>query len=236
MSWSRASRERLSTHDLHRFTGDSLFDAVARVLCQANCLPRKELYESWEVARRVLRRHKGGRVLDLAGGHGLVAWLMTLLDRRTPAAVCVDRRLPDSAARLTVAFGERWPGVAARVSYLQADLDAVAVEADDRVLGIHACGALTDRVLDLAVAARARVAVLPCCHPHALDDGGLSGWMPTDLAIDATRAARVRAAGYTVHTATIPADITPKNRLLLGTPGVEPAPEPVWRPVPGLVG
>jgi hypothetical protein len=38
------------------------------------------------------------------------------------------------------------------------------------------------------------------------------------LAIDVTRAARLRAAGYVVHTQTIPAAITPKNRLLLGEP------------------
>jgi hypothetical protein len=36
--------------------------------------------------------------------------------------------------------------------------------------------------------------------------------------MDATRAARLRAHGYRVYTQTIPADITPKNRLLLAEP------------------
>ncbi len=222
MSWDRSSRERLSPADAHRFDGDGLFDAVAGVVCAASCLPRKELYESWEVARRVLRRHRGGPVVDLAGGHGLVGWLMALQDRGTNQVVVVDRRIPKSAERLTAAFRGRWPALADRVTYQAADLRDAPLSAESRVLGIHACGGLTDAVLEAAVAVGARVAVLPCCHSHArLDDGGLSGWIPADVAIDATRALRLRSAGYRVHTTTIPADITPKNRLLIGSPKVE---------------
>ena len=65
-----SSRSRLTRRDLPRFTGETLFDRVARVVCEAECLPRKELYEAWEVARRVRRRMRGGRVVDLACGHG----------------------------------------------------------------------------------------------------------------------------------------------------------------------
>ena len=46
------SRVRLTAHELFRFQGSTLFDHIARVVCTAACLPRKELYESWEVARR----------------------------------------------------------------------------------------------------------------------------------------------------------------------------------------
>jgi hypothetical protein len=61
--------------------------------------------------------------------------------------------------------------------------------------------------------------VLPCCHDaRAGDAGGLGGWLGAPLAIDATRAARVRAAGYTVLTQLIPPEITPQNRLLLAWP------------------
>jgi hypothetical protein len=42
--------------------------------------------------------------------------------------------------------------------------------------------------------------------------------MDAALAIDATRAARLSAAGYRVRTQTIPSEITPKNRLLIGEP------------------
>ncbi|MEZ4320590.1 MAG: GNAT family N-acetyltransferase [Myxococcota bacterium] len=200
---------------------------MAREICAASCLPRKELLESWAVARKVLRRHRGGPVLDLAGGHGLVAWLMLLQDRSTPAATVVDRRIPKSAVRLKEALSRRWPEVTSRLAHVEGELDAVRPGPDHRLLGVHACGGLTDRVLDLAVEHRCRVAVLPCCHSTAkLDDGGLAGWMPVDVAIDATRAARLRHAGFVVHTTTIDDSITPKNRLLLASP------EPPMRVVP----
>lgn len=217
--WNRGDRTRLSPRDLHHFPDPSLFHTVARVICEAKCLKRKELYESWEMARRVLRRHRGGPILDLAGGHGLTAWVMLLQDKRATTAHVVDRRIPMSAHRLRDALGERWPEVTARWTFEEGDLDEVTATAETRVVGVHACGGLTDTVLDIALAARARVAVLPCCQSiDKQDAGGLLGWMPHDLAVDVLRADRLRAAGYTVHTALLPADVTPKNRVLLGTP------------------
>jgi hypothetical protein len=72
----------------------------------------------------------------------------------------------------------------------------------------------------LAVDARARVAVLPCCHNLDTEStGSLEGWVPKALAIDIVRTTRLGAAGYRTWTQTIPAEITPKNRLLMGMPG-----------------
>ena len=71
--WHLGTRKRLTPRDLPRFEDDTLFDAVGRTICNAECLPRKELFESWEVARKVSRRVKGGPVVDLACGHGVVA-------------------------------------------------------------------------------------------------------------------------------------------------------------------
>jgi hypothetical protein len=42
--------------------------------------------------------------------------------------------------------------------------------------------------------------------------------MDAALAIDVVRAHRLAASGYRVWTQTIPAEITPKNRLLIGAP------------------
>lgn len=212
-------RKRLLPGAAVHFTGTTLFDEIARTVCAAECLPRKELYESWEVARRARRRLKGGRVVDLAAGHGLVAYLMLLLDPTSPEAVCVDRRRPLSAQRLADALEARWPRLAGRVRFLEQPLNAVTLSPEDVVVSAHACGGLTDTVLELAMAARAPVAVLPCCHSEGRNDtGGLEGWMDPALAIDATRAGRLRGAGYQVWTQVIPEHVTPKNRLLLGRP------------------
>ena len=86
MAFSHGSKNRLTSHDLGRFEGDTLFDRIARVVCRIGLLPRKELFEAWEVARRTRRHCRGGRVVDVAGGHGLLAHIMLLLDD-TPTAV-----------------------------------------------------------------------------------------------------------------------------------------------------
>ncbi|OJY22382.1 MAG: methyltransferase domain-containing protein [Myxococcales bacterium 68-20] len=215
-----SSRVRLKPTTARHFTGDTLFDRLARVICEANCLPRKELYESWEIARRTRRRFRGGRVVDLACGHGLVAHLMLLLDDTSTAALCADKRLPPSAKQLASALVRAWPRLEGRVTYEERPVEEVELHEDDVVVSTHACGALTDLVLARAVAARARVAVLPCCHDaDTCDAGALEGWVDISLAIDTTRARWLAAQGYTVHTQLVPEQITPKNRLLMGERG-----------------
>ena len=219
MTFDPASRSKLTTHDLGRFTGDTMFDRLARAVCEAECLPRKELYEAWEVARRVRRRIRGRRVLDLAGGHGLLAHALLLLDDTSPTAVVVDRLVPPSAAILSERLEATWPRLRGRVAYQAGDLGAVPVTPDDLVVSCHACGALSDAVLTRAIESHAAVAVLPCCHDdEASVAGGLTGWLTTPMAIDVMRAMRLQGAGYTIWTQTIPAAITPQNRLLIGVP------------------
>jgi Methyltransferase domain len=214
-----AHRSRLSPQTLPHFAGDTLFDRVARVVCEADCLPRKELYESWEVARRTRRRFRGGRVVDLACGHGLIAHLLLILDDTSRAAIAIDRKLPLSATRLGSALSRAWPRIAGRITFEERPLEEISLDENDLVVSAHACGALTDLVIDRAASANARVVVLPCCHDETTcDTGGLGGWMDASLAIDVTRARKLAARGYAVRTQLLPLAITPKNRLLMGEP------------------
>ncbi len=153
-----------------------------------------------------------------AAGHGLLAHLLLLLDDSSPEALLIDTAPPPSAVRLHAVL-MAWPRLAGRVVFERRSLASVTLCAGDLVASSHACGALADVVLDAAAAARARVAVLPCCHDHAANDSGsLSGWLDRSLAVDVMRAVRLEQRGYRVWTQTIPAAITPKNRLLLGEP------------------
>ena len=171
------------------------------------------------MARRVRRLFRGGRVVDLNAGHGLLGQVMLLLDDSSPSALVVDKRLPASSMRLHEALVRAWPRLAGRIAFVAGELDDIEILETDVVVSSHACGGLTDRVLHRAVAARARVAVLPCCHDLATGDaGGLSGWVDGPVAIDIVRAVRLTQQGYRIWTQAIPADITPKNRLLLGAP------------------
>ena len=219
MLFSPSSRGRLTDYDLDRFPGDTLFHRLARAVCHSGCLPRKELFEAWETARRVRRLFRNGRIVDLGGGHGLLAHVMLLLDNSSPEAVVVDTALPPSSARLHQALIAAWPRLAGRVTFVPMSVEDVALADTDIVVSAHACGYLSDVVLDRAAATRARVAVLPCCHDLRVnDDGNLAGWVDGPLAVDLVRAMRLKQQGYRIWTQSISADITPKNRLLIGEP------------------
>ena len=165
------------------------------------------------------RLFRGGRVIDLGAGHGLLAHILLLLDDTSPQALVVDKALPPSSVTLHEALALTWPRLSGRVTFVARQFEDVEMLSTDLVVSSHACGALTDRVLDGAVAARARVAVLPCCHDRAAcDEGGLSGWLDGAMAIDVMRAIRLGREGYRVWTQSIPGEITPKNRLLMGAP------------------
>ena len=214
-----SSKNRLTDKELFLFPGDTLLDKIGRAVCEAGCLPRKELFEAWEVARRVRRRFRGGRIVDLACGHGLTATLLMLLDDTSAEALAVDRMLPTSAGKLHQVLVKSWPRLAERITFEERSLAEIQLSTFDLVVSVHACGGLTDLVLDRATDAGARVAVLPCCH--YLDDsdkGGLEGWIDGPMAVDITRANRLRSVGYRIYTQTIPSEITPKNRLLLAEP------------------
>ncbi len=171
------------------------------------------------MARRVRRLFRGGRVVDLGGGHGLLAQVMLLLDDSSPSALVVDKTLPASTEKLHQVMVQAWPRLSGRIAFVAGRLEDVEILHTDVVVSSHACGILTDRVLSRAVAARARVAVLPCCHDLSSGDaGGLSGWVEGPVAIDIVRAIRLTERGYRIWTQAIPGEITPKNRLLLGAP------------------
>lgn len=220
-----SSKNRLMPMHQDLFPEDTLFCRIARTVCRAGVLPRKELYEAWEMARRVRRRFRGGRVVDLACGHGLLAQILLILDQTSPSGLAVDTRIPKSAEALFAAMTETWPFLKDRIGFEARDMGEIELIPEDLVVSAHACGCLTDIILTRAVAARTRVAVLPCCHDlETCDTGGLTPWMPPDLAVDAVRALKLRAAGYDIYTAAIPSAITPKNRLLMGEPGASGCP------------
>ena len=213
-----SSKARLTTHDLDRFPGETFFDRIGRAVCRAECLPRKELFEAWEVARRVRRRFRGGRVVDLCAGHGLLGHIMLLLDDTSPNVLLVDRRFPPSASPLAESLVAEWPRLEGRITRFEGPLEDAGVRENDVVVSAHACGALTDRVIAAAVDAGARLAVLPCCYElDKTETSGLTGWMTGPLAIDVTRATTLRGRGWHVWTQTVPETITPQNRLLMAS-------------------
>ena len=96
------------------------------------------------------------------------------------------------------------------------------------MVSVHACGGLSDVILNFAANAGAPVAVVPCCHSGLFSARQLArrldganppeGSVPMDpsTAMDVARLELLRRAGHDVDARLIPRAITPKNRVILG--------------------
>ncbi|KAG8465236.1 hypothetical protein KFE25_012599 [Diacronema lutheri] len=179
-----AARRKLTRHHASDFAdADTLFDRVARAVCESGALPRKELFEAWAVALRVHAHFpRARRFADVASGHGLLAWMLLLLDSEshlghTRTAVCIDRRMPASAERLEAQMLRAFPHLRGRWHFVEADAAHLEADASCVLAAVHACGGLSDALVSLALAARAPIALVPCCHtfktwaPHPLVAG-----------------------------------------------------------------
>jgi hypothetical protein len=235
-----------------------LFDDFARVVCKANAVPRKELFEAWAMALYVHHHFpwdQSRRIADLACSHGLLSWALMYLDDHQPineynndsdrkqkhstfsmqprTAICIDLKMPLSVEKLQCAMTEQWPSFQGRWDYVEGRLEYVVASPSTLLVGIHCCGTLSDKVIDLAVAANAPLALVPCCHTRkclskeqnqiltvTLKEEQEKDGTAVTLAeyIDRKRIERLREAGYTVQEKRIPQVITPKNRIILAIP------------------
>ncbi|HII71167.1 TPA: methyltransferase [Candidatus Woesearchaeota archaeon] len=98
---------------------------------------------------------------------------------------------------------------------------------EDAVIAVHACGTLTDMILEKAVRARAAVAVMPCCYGkkrwnYRLEeepDPRLLLYPRSIDYIDAVRVQFLKEQGYRAGIRRLDARITPMNNIIIGIPG-----------------
>lgn len=211
----------------------SMFNEFSKAVCMAGAVPRKELFEAWAMAMYVhyhFQPHQSRRVADLACGIGLVSWALLLMDLSgTRTAICIDRKMPKSSEKVANAMLQYFPKLSGRWDFVEGDLRAIYPASSTLLVGVHCCGTLSD-VIDLAVSARAPLALVPCCHTRkclTADEKKsfrlLLNASSTTLSdfIDNNRIQRLSKSGFEVCQKTIPAAFTPKNRIILATPPVE---------------
>lgn len=215
------SRNKLSPSHARYYPDEGLLDALGRAICAVDCLPRKELHEAWEMATRIRTWLAGDptvRVVDLCAGYGLLAQVLLLqgCDPRT-TALAVDVRPAKNHVLVHAAVVAAFPDLVGRITFERARLEDVTLGAGDVVVSAHACGALSDAVLSRAAAVGARVALMPCCH-RTRRRPDLASLADPAARIDEERAMWLVERGYDVCVDAIPANVSGKNRLLLGRP------------------
>ncbi|KAK3277552.1 hypothetical protein CYMTET_14446 [Cymbomonas tetramitiformis] len=181
LRWS--SRKKLTLKETAYFEGDQVLNQLARAVCGAECVPRKELFEAAEVGVKIYEHFSASRsnfdypfVVDLCAGHGLLAWVLLLLSHsKDPSlrltALCIDRYKPPSAFLLEEVLGARWPALVPRFRFVEGDVRSVQANGSCLLVSVHACGELSDMAIELALAGGAPLALMPCCHRISLKHG-----------------------------------------------------------------
>ena len=116
-------------------------------------------------------------VLDVAGGHGLIAYLYLLLEQSVQSAVVIDpadvvagrRGLEEAWGGFRDRSGGSCPAPRYRRECLRTALPAELEEAKKKrqrvlVVACHACQHLSWETVDIAQQYGAHVAVMPCCQ------------------------------------------------------------------------
>ena len=213
-------RERLTPDMAEWFSGDGLPQRLARALCHHRALPIKELFESFEFFERVRRRMRATCLADVCCGHGLTGVLFAVFESRVASVVLIDKRRPKSFDAVMAAITEVAPWAVAKVRFSEEPLSTGCRELPQgtSVIAVHACGARTDRVLEVAMRVEGNVAVMPCCYHRTADRAprSIRKALSADLATDIDRTYRLEAAGFRVDWSAVPSAITPCHRIVVG--------------------
>jgi len=217
------SKTRIGRKSLPFFQGDTLAEMLVRELCHERALPIKEVVEAFEffaVVRKYLRRT--ATIVDLCSGHGLAGILFAAFERRTTEVVLCDRRRPPNFDHVLLACARAAPWIEPKVRYVEGTLDRSrgSFPSGSAVLGVHACGTLTDACIEIATALGGPLAVMPCCRANAKNQApqGLRQALGEDVAYDVERTYAMEKNGYRVRWREIPAVVTPMNRVLIAVP------------------
>lgn len=217
------ARAKIGRNSLPYFQGRGPADRLVRELAEERALPIKEIVEACEFFAVVRRHLRSPRVADLCSGHGLAGILFAAFEhRRIDEVLLCDKRRPRNFDAVWRAALRAAPWIESRVRYLEGPLARTRSELapGTAVLGLHACGRLTDTCFEIASELGGAAAVMPCCRSHRETDApeGLREALGGDLAYDIDRTYAMEARGYRVRWREIPPEITPMNRVLIAVP------------------
>jgi len=217
---SKHARSRQRFGDLlgSLFPASHFKERVAKALVEQRAVNLKELLESFEFHHRVRRRVRAPIVADLFCGHGLTGLIFAMAEKSVERVILVDKRRPPSFTKMHDIICELAPWVRDKVEYREQLVEAANLPAGTTVLAVHACGPRTDLAIETAAKCKGALALMPCCYRSAARPGPrvLLEALGTERAIDVDRTYRIERLGLQVDWASIPAAVTPMNRVLIG--------------------
>jgi hypothetical protein len=216
------SRVRLWEFADQHLPEDTFDTRIIRALAQTRVIGPKEALESFEFYTRVKRRMRAPSMADLCCGHGLVGLLFGAMERSVERVTLMDVRRTEGSKAILDAVISVAPWLEPKLTWIECESEEMVnhLEPGTSITGVHACGKLTDRCLDIARDIGGPVAVMPCCYGPNQTRGPevlkrmLDPWVVTDV----DRTYRLESYGFKVDWQFIPKLITPRNRIILGLP------------------
>ena len=176
-------------------------------------------------------------VYDLCSGHGLTGMLFAACNPPTKdrivKIILVDQTEPPSFTALSALLGKVCPWLNDCIEFKTNSLEDFSnemknnSEVDDDsvddvaklVIAIHACGSLTDKVLEQAVELQAcGIAAMPCCYTGTNKSVpyGIKRALGLSWSADIRRSFFLNDNEYHSDFSAIPVEITPMNRIIVG--------------------
>jgi hypothetical protein len=133
--------------------------------CQAVGIKQKHLRKVERFYAEVPPSVQGKRVVNLCAGDSLLAWYF-LIEGATEQVLSIDLKSTKKYRALRALIKKERPEIDAKYTFLERDIydPDLGLQATDFIVGLHACGNLTDRIIGLALEAGSSFAIMPCCY------------------------------------------------------------------------
>jgi len=219
-SWMHSNSD-FGTAQFQRFFDDgTLQSKFLKRLGEEQFLPIKEVLECFEYFARIRKRVRASEVCDLCCGHGLLGILFAMFEKSVERVYLVDKTEPPSRQKLISITKEVAPWTAEKLhnKAVKISTESEWLNKGMAVVSAHACGKLTDLCIDIALKAEGNLAILPCCYPKKACQApqALQLNLGFETAFDVDRTYRLESNGYQVRWDSIPAAISPMNRIITG--------------------
>lgn len=220
LSWASSKTYITRAMAERHFNSDRMGDKLVHALAMDEVIPVKEVLESCEFFERVRKEIRAETLIDLCCGHGLLGILFGIFERRTKHVILIDTKESPSHHKLLKQVAQIAPWIHDKVQFKEGKIGSAKQipHENTSIVSSHACGVLTDQCLDAAISIRGNVAVMPCCYPRQQCPApkALQFTFGHEVAFDIDRTYRLEEANYHVRWTSIPKQITPMNRIIVG--------------------
>lgn len=176
----------------------------------------KEVRESFNFVEVIKKKIQSGNiVLELCCGHGLIGQILIQKHLvKSVIQICnIETKSHQLLELINNSFSDiyfyNWDIYEKENEILKFDYDAV--------IACHACGGLTDKVIDFAIKKDKNIFVCPCCYHYNLPKELVKIYSQFGSnGVNIYRISKLMLSGYNTSVRELKSNITPLNKVIIG--------------------